>query len=325
MQYFSLILLCGLVSYSARAAPVTGTSPSGRGIVPRDGPTSDAATSQLSAAQQSSLVRPAQFSRVAYCSSAAVTSWSCGPPCDDIGKGVEVIQAGGDDGLVPMYFVAHDPIAESIVVAHQGTDPDNILSIINDAQILLKDLNSTRFPSAGDSVKVHDGFQKTFERTADGVLSGVQRGLAANNVNKVVVTGHSLGAAIAVMDAMMLKEILGSSVEITTTVFGLPRGGNEEWANFVDQTLGSSLTHVTNQDDPVPILPPRLIGYQHPQGEIHINAVDGNGDATDIVACPGQENENCSEGNNILFDHSVANHAGPYIDNISFGGDACPL
>ncbi|KAJ8695543.1 hypothetical protein PTI98_008138 [Pleurotus ostreatus] len=224
-----------------------------------------------------------------------------------------------------MYFVAHDPIAESIVVAHQGTDPDNILSIINDAQILLKDLNSTRFPSAGDSVKVHDGFQKTFERTADGVLSGVQRGLAANNVNKVVVTGHSLGAAIAVMDAMMLKEILGSSVEITTTVFGLPRGGNEEWANFVDQTLGSSLTHVTNQDDPVPILPPRLIGYQHPQGEIHINAVDGNGDATDIVACPGQENENCSEGNNILFDHSVANHAGPYIDNISFGGDACPL
>ncbi|KAJ8695542.1 hypothetical protein PTI98_008138 [Pleurotus ostreatus] len=274
---------------------------------------------------------------------APVTSWSCGPPCDDIGKGVEVIQAGGDDGLVPMYFVAHDPIAESIVVAHQGTDPDNILSIINDAQILLKDLNSTRFPSAGDSVKVHDGFQKTFERTADGVLSGVQRGLAANNVNKVVVTGHSLGAAIAVMDAMMLKEILGSSVEITTTVFGLPRGGNEEWANFVDQTLGSSLTHVTNQDDPVPILPPRLIGYQHPQGEIHINAVDGNGDATDIVACPGQENEvrkalvlwmvtsshlgmqNCSEGNNILFDHSVANHAGPYIDNISFGGDACPL
>ncbi len=23
-------------------------------------------------------------------------------------------------------FVAHDPIAESIVVAHQGTDPDNM-------------------------------------------------------------------------------------------------------------------------------------------------------------------------------------------------------
>ncbi|KAL4263316.1 hypothetical protein AB1N83_008887 [Pleurotus pulmonarius] len=196
---------------------------------------------QLSAAQQSSLVCPAQFSRVAYCSSAAVTSWSCGPPCDDIGKGVEVIQAGGDDGLVPIYFVAHDPIAESI--------------------ILLKGLNSTRFPSADDSVKVHDGFRKTFERTADGVLSGVQKGLAANNVNK-------------------------------------------EWANFVDQTLGSSLTHVTNQDDPAP--------SSHPG-------------SSDIVVCAGQQNENCSEGNNILFDHSVANHAGPYIDNISFGGDAFPL
>ncbi|KAF4569455.1 hypothetical protein EYR36_009246 [Pleurotus pulmonarius] len=51
------------------------------------------------------------------------------------------------------------------------------------------------FPVGGwieDSVKVHDGFRKTFERTADGVLSGVQKGLAANNVNKVIVTGHSL-------------------------------------------------------------------------------------------------------------------------------------
>jgi hypothetical protein len=40
-------------------------------------------------------IRPAQFSRVAYCSSAAVTSWQCGAPCDSIGKGVNVIQAGG--------------------------------------------------------------------------------------------------------------------------------------------------------------------------------------------------------------------------------------
>ncbi|KAK7056891.1 hypothetical protein VNI00_002608 [Paramarasmius palmivorus] len=270
-------------------------------------------------------IRPAQFSRVAYCSSAAVTSWQCGPPCDSIGKGVNVIQAGGDDGLVPMYFVAHDPTSNTIVVAHQGTEPKNFLSVLNDAQFLLVDLNTTRFTAAeGKDIQVHDGFQKTFERTADGVLEGVQKGLASFGSSKVLVTGHSLGASIATLDAMMLKEKLDPSVQVTTTVFGLPRVGNQEWADFVDATLGSSFSFITNQDDPVPIVPPRFLGYQHPSNEVHIKAVDDAGQATDVVACQGQENGACSEGNSILS-ASIPNHLGPYFDDISFGGKACPL
>lgn len=40
-------------------------------------------------------LRPAQFSRVAYCSSENVTAWTCGAPCEALGGGVEVLQAGG--------------------------------------------------------------------------------------------------------------------------------------------------------------------------------------------------------------------------------------
>lgn len=40
-------------------------------------------------------LRPAQFSRVAYCSSQNVTAWTCGAPCEALGGGVEVLQAGG--------------------------------------------------------------------------------------------------------------------------------------------------------------------------------------------------------------------------------------
>lgn len=47
----------------------------------------------------------------------------------------------------------------------------------------------------------------------------------------------SLGAAVAVMDAMMLRTTLPASVEMTTTVFGLPRSGNQQWADFVDSTV----------------------------------------------------------------------------------------
>lgn len=73
--------------------------------------------------------------------------------------------------------------------------------------------------------------------------------------------------------------------------------------------LGASLQHVTNQKDPVPIVPPRFLDFQHPSGEVHINAVDADGEATDIVACPGQENDNCSEGNSLI-EASVSNHLG---------------
>lgn len=57
------------------------------------------------------------------------------------------------------------------------------------------------------------------------------------------------------------------------------------------QLPGTALTHVTNQNDPVPTVPPRFLGFQHPQGEVHIQAVDANGNATDVVSCAGQENE----------------------------------
>jgi len=42
-------------------------------------------------------------------------------------------------------------------------------------------------------MKVHKGFQKTFGYTSDNVLSGVQKALKSTDVNRLLVTGHSLG------------------------------------------------------------------------------------------------------------------------------------
>jgi len=272
----------------------------------------------------SDFLRPAFFSRIAYCSSDAVQSFTCGAPCEAAGSDIDVFQVGGNDGTIPMYFVAHDPSTNTIVVAHQGTDPNNLLSILNDAKFGLVDLNTTRFTAAaGKGIQVHEGFQETFERTADSMLAGVQKGLADNNAKNVLVTGHSLGAAVATLDAMFLKENLDPSVQLTTTVFGLPRVGDQAWADFVDSSLGTSLSFITNQDDPVPTVPPEFLGFVHPSGEFHITSVDSNGQATGFIACPGQDNDNCASGNSVL-DASVSNHLGPYFDDISFGASACP-
>ncbi len=49
--------------------------------------------------------------------------------------------------------------------------------------------------------------------------------------------------------------------------------------------------HVTNQDDPVPNVPPQFLEFQHPPGELHIEAVDDKTGDAQVVACPGQEND----------------------------------
>lgn len=274
----------------------------------------------------SAFVRPAQFARIAYCSSEAVEKWDCGAPCQALGlNGVTPLVVGGDGGATPRFFVSYDSKTSSIVVAHQGTDASNVLSIINDAEFLKTDINQTLFPKAGDDVQVHDGFSKAHGRTADTVLATVKAGLAKNNASKIAITGHSLGAAIATMDAVMLRQNLDPSVEISTVVFGLPRGGNQAWADLVDSELGGNFTFITHKDDPVPLVPPRFIGYQHSAGEVHIKETDdATGEASVTVACPGQENKNCIDGNSLLKT-SIPDHIGPYFANVSMSGSNCPL
>jgi len=262
-------------------------------------------------------VKPARFSQVAYCSAEAVLSWKCGAPCDAL-PGIEPITAGGDDGLIPMYFIAHDPVAQSIVVAHQGTDKSNILSLANDVQILLKPLDPTLFPNVSGSIKTHDGFAKTFGRTAPEILGNVTAALQSKGVKKVDIHGHSLGAAVAIMDAAYLRQHLDPGIQITTTVFGLPRTGNQEWADFLDKTV-PGIVHIHNKNDPVGTVPPRALSYQQSSGEIHIQA-DGSS-----LNCPGQENKDsdCVDGQSLLKS-SISDHIGPYYANISMSESNCP-
>ncbi|KAJ7473546.1 alpha/beta-hydrolase [Mycena latifolia] len=303
-----LAFLCLCFLSSALSAPIFGFGSSSEAT--------GAPTPVSLATVNATLLRPGQFARAAYCPSASITSWSCGLPCDSL-NGVTFLQSGGDQGLIPFYFIAHDTVDQSLVVAHEGTDPDNILSILNDADFVLGDIDTTRIPqAAGKGIKVHSGFQATFERTADGLLAGVQAGLASTGVNKVVVTGHSLGAALATMTGAMIKSAVDPSVNVVVTTFGLPRGGNQAWADFLDSNVG--VTFVTNQNDPVPTVPPLLLGFAHSSGEIHI--VDSS--QTNLVSCPGHDNKHCATGNSLLH-VSISNHLGPYFDDITFGGAEC--
>ncbi|KAF8519898.1 alpha/beta-hydrolase [Hysterangium stoloniferum] len=306
LSLVALLTLSSQIS-NLKAAPIFGIGQT----------ESSTALTTLSTDQTDAFVRPARFSQIAYCSPGAVLSWKCGPPCDAL-PGVKPIVTGGNDGIIPFYYVAHDPTSQSIIVAHQGTDSSNILSIANDVQILLEPLDQTLFPNVDSSIKTHDGFAKTFARTAPDILGNITAALQSFGVSKVQVHGHSLGAAVAVMDAVFLRQHLDPSVSISTVVFGLPRSGNQAWADFVDQNA-PGLVHVHNRNDIVGTVPPRAIDYQHFSGEIHIQD-------TGSLNCSGQENQGqgCIDSQSI-FNSSVADHIGPYYDNISMSRGNCPL
>jgi len=73
------------------------------------------------------------------------------------------------------FFVGYWPSDDTAVVAHEGTDPMELLSLLIDADILLVDLNPSLFPGLGDGPQAHDGFQRTQGITVARVLSAVKK------------------------------------------------------------------------------------------------------------------------------------------------------
>jgi predicted lipase len=72
-----------------------------------------------------------------------------------------------------------------------------------------------------------------------------------------LVTGHSLGAALALLCAADLKRsgVVGSGIKLYD--YGSPRVGNRAFANYMYNLLGSgAVMRVVHAKDAVPHLPP---------------------------------------------------------------------
>ena len=127
------------------------------------------------------------------------------------------------------------------------------------------------------------------------------------------LTHRPPGAAISLLDTVYLHLQIPSAT-VSYIGYGLPRVGNQDFANYVD-SLGLSITHINNKEDFVPILPGLFLGFHHPSGEVHIQ------DSGVWAACPGQDNDSteCTVGDvPNIFDGDESNHDGPY-DGVTMG------
>jgi Lipase (class 3) len=117
--------------------------------------------------------------------------------------------------------------------------------------------------------------------TASTIRSAVEIALSKAGASSVTVVGHSLGGALALLDGIYFRLHLPQNVGVRVVTYGMPRVGNQAFADLIDSELIGHVTHVNNREDPIPTVPGILSGFHHPSGEIHIQ------DYGTWDACPG--------------------------------------
>ncbi|KAH9926973.1 Alpha/Beta hydrolase protein [Fomitopsis serialis] len=260
----------------------------------------------LTSAQIAAFTPYTWYASAGYCSASETLSWSCGSNCE-ANPNFEPVASGGNGDTTQYWFVGYDPTLDTVVVSHQGTDPEDILPLLTDGDAVLTNLNSSLFPGVSSDIEVHQGFADSQSSTASDVLSAVQTTMSKYSTNNIAIVGHSLGAAISLLDAVYLPLYIPGAT-YTYIGYGLPRVGNQAFANYID-ALSTSVTHINNEEDPIPICPGMSLGYVHPSGEVHIQ------DSGEWAACPGQDNPStqCIVGDvPSILDGDESDHDGPY-------------
>ncbi|KAJ7722133.1 Alpha/Beta hydrolase protein [Mycena maculata] len=266
------------------------------------------AVTSISASQLSDLTPYIQFARSAYCPTDLLETWECDEACDAI-PGFQPTLVGGNDDSIQDFFVGYWPSEDSIVVAHEGTDPTEFLSILTDVEFVPVPLDTTLFPGVSSDVAAHSGFLSEHALTAPQILAQVAALMQSKGTNMITLVGHSLGGALAELDALYLSLNLPSTASINVVTFGKPRVGNPAFAALIDSLI-PNFQRVNNELDLVPIVPGRSLGFQHAHGEIHLISEN------DAIACPGDDDATDTQCQILsvpnILEGDILDHLGPY-------------
>jgi len=254
------------------------------------------------------------YSKVAFCTEHAITSWSCGDMCERapiLGRDkIRYIPEG--ERFKVQGYVAQIPI-ERNGSNNNSSSSHGTLNIDNDSNTsntkcmvsFRGSLNGANWYAdflamlrpwpLGDladapwcrGCKAHTGFAEAY----DELRADVHRAIAELNCTRLVLAGHSLGAAIATIASFDLRAAMGYKVEKTWT-FGKPRIGNAEFVNsFVasatEQGVSPPLWRVVHYHDPVPRAPPHLPGI-HPVAHGPLEVYYTDRASSQYIVCPQQ-------------------------------------
>lgn len=107
-------------------------------------------------------------------------------------------------------------------------------------------------------IRVHSGFISAYKSRN---VRGIIRSFVSDSIKKIRLTGHSYGAALAILCAVDLQYTF-SDRDYEVVVFGCPRVGNSAFRNSYNKRIFKTL-RVENTGDIITKVPFALMGFRH--------------------------------------------------------------
>ncbi|NGQ95161.1 lipase family protein [Brevibacillus sp. SYP-B805] len=179
-------------------------------------------------------------------------------------KGYRLVASLGNSGFPRLGIILAS--RRNIIVAFCGTQ--NLPGLAADL-----DVGRVRFPFLSNSGKTARGITELYAEVIRPKVFGTLKRLPQK---KVVITGHSMGAALATLCALDVAANTRFS-RPTVCTFGSPRVGSPRFARVFNNRVGRSI-RIVNAYDVVPRLPPGLfgLGYRHVQRKQVVCFQNGN-------------------------------------------------
>ncbi|KAL0080618.1 lipase [Phycomyces blakesleeanus] len=204
----------------------------------------------------------------AYCRNVVLNSdWNC-PHCKGYVDDVSLIYTFKSEEYDMRGYILRDDNNKVINIVYRGSN--SLKNFISDFQTDKIDYPPVR------GTQVHRGFYNSYLDVADLVVPVAQQEIELHPDYSFVVTGHSLGAAVAILSALDLyqKDTRFGPDNMRIYTFGGPRVGDPAFAYY---TIGTNipLTRTVHRLDVVPHVPPQNMGFLHAGPEYWIQHDSG--------------------------------------------------
>ena len=173
----------------------------------------------------------------------------------------------------------------TVAVAFRGTEPGSARDVATDVRFTNAHVPATHFAFADGAAeplsqaRVHAGFAAAYASVRRHVRAAVEaalQGREAGPATTLLITGHSLGGALATLCAADVAESWAAAglpasrrPLLLLHTFGSPRVGDARFAARFAQLVPHALRIVAGKDL-VPSLPPAALGFAHAGAGVHL-------------------------------------------------------
>ncbi|KAE8349883.1 Mono and diacylglycerol lipase [Aspergillus coremiiformis] len=235
--------------------------------------------------------------------------------CPDVESADTTIKLSFSDDTITdtAGFVAVDNTNKAIIVAFRGSY--SVRNWITDVTFPHID------PGLCEGCQAELGFWTAWEVIRDQIQDQLKELTSQHHDYKIVVVGHSLGAAIASLAAADLRT---KGYDAILYAYAAPRVANPALAQFITQQ-GNNY-RFTHLDDPVPKLPLLSMDYVHISPEYYITAPD-NATITDadVTVLEGEVNFNGNTGTGLPDVLAFHSHVWYFIHADACKGPGLPF